>query len=157
MLDSSRDSSGRGPLSFLTVKLGSFKKWRQWQTLTCISLVQGCLVQVGNGIELEAVGLQFKPYLWCDLGFFPNSRGNKAAANLRPTTLSCVGATQIQRRKISMLHFPVFRLRNIFDWLSSSQRVVVLFVVLYSTDVILVLCYMHASDNHWHHVTIQCW
>ena len=23
--------------------------------------------------------------LWCDLGFFPNSRGNKAAANLRPT------------------------------------------------------------------------
>ena len=47
--------------------------------------MSGCLVQVGNGIELEAVGLQFKPYLWCDLGFFPNSRGNKAAANLRPT------------------------------------------------------------------------
>ena len=23
--------------------------------------------------------------LWCDLGFFPNSRGNKAAANLRPS------------------------------------------------------------------------
>ena len=23
--------------------------------------------------------------LWCDLGFVPNSRGNKAAANLRPT------------------------------------------------------------------------
>ena len=23
---------------------------------------QGCLVQVGNGIELEAVGLQFEPY-----------------------------------------------------------------------------------------------
>ena len=22
--------------------------------------------------------------LWCDLGFFPNSRGKKAAANLRP-------------------------------------------------------------------------
>ena len=22
--------------------------------------------------------------LWCDLGFFPNSCGNKAAANLRP-------------------------------------------------------------------------
>ena len=22
--------------------------------------------------------------LWCDLGFVPNSRGNKAAANLRP-------------------------------------------------------------------------
>ena len=25
--------------------------------------------------------------LWCDLGFVPNSRGNKAAANLRPTNL----------------------------------------------------------------------
>ena len=24
--------------------------------------------------------------LWCDLGFVPNSRGNKAAANLRPVT-----------------------------------------------------------------------
>ena len=24
----------------------------------------GSLVQVGNGIDLEAVGLQFKPYLW---------------------------------------------------------------------------------------------
>ena len=36
----------------------------------------------GNDIELEAVGDALK--LWCDLGFFPNSRGNKAAANLRP-------------------------------------------------------------------------
>ena len=27
--------------------------------------------------------LQVAP-LWCDLGFVPNSRGNKAAANLRP-------------------------------------------------------------------------
>ena len=26
--------------------------------------------------------------LWCDLGFFPNSRGNKAAANLRPGPLA---------------------------------------------------------------------
>ena len=47
-------------------------------------------IQVGNGIELEAVGLKFEPYrwaavapLWCDrdLGFFPNSSGNKAAEN----------------------------------------------------------------------------
>ena len=28
--------------------------------------------------------LQVAP-LWCDLGFFPNSRGNKAAVNLFPT------------------------------------------------------------------------
>ena len=27
-----------------------------------------CLVQVGNGIELEAVGLQFKPYWWLPCG-----------------------------------------------------------------------------------------
>ena len=24
-----------------------------------------CLVQVGNDIELDTVGRQFKPYLWC--------------------------------------------------------------------------------------------
>ena len=29
---------------------------------------KGCLVQVGNGIELEAVGFQFKPYLWRSCG-----------------------------------------------------------------------------------------
>ena len=29
---------------------------------------KGCLVQVGNGIKLEAVGLQFKPYLWLPCG-----------------------------------------------------------------------------------------
>ena len=28
--------------------------------------------------------------LWCDLGFFPNSRGNNAAANLRPTSTNGV-------------------------------------------------------------------
>ena len=30
---------------------------------------EGCLVQVGNGIELDTVGHQFKSYLWspCDV------------------------------------------------------------------------------------------
>ena len=28
----------------------------------------GCLVQVGNGIELDTVGRQFKPYLWHPFG-----------------------------------------------------------------------------------------
>ena len=44
------------------------------------------LVQVGNGIELEAVGLQFEPYRWrpCGVTWDSSSRGNKAAANLRP-------------------------------------------------------------------------
>ena len=50
-----------------------------------------CLVQVGNGIELEAVGSPVRTLpvapLRCDLpvGFFANRRGNKAVANLRPT------------------------------------------------------------------------
>ena len=30
--------------------------------------LQGCLVQVGNGIELEVVGLQFEPYRWRSCG-----------------------------------------------------------------------------------------
>ena len=52
--------------------------------IECESPRMYTLVQVGNGIELEAVGLQFEPYLvaQCDLRFFPNSRGNKAAENL---------------------------------------------------------------------------
>ena len=31
-------------------------------------MILGCLVQVGNGIELEAVGLQFEPYRWRPCG-----------------------------------------------------------------------------------------
>ena len=53
------------------------------------SNVKGCLVQVGNGIELEAVGLQFEPYRWRPCGVTLDSsrtRGNKAAANLRLKT-----------------------------------------------------------------------
>ena len=29
---------------------------------------EGCLVQVGNGIELEAVGFRFEPYRWRPCG-----------------------------------------------------------------------------------------
>ena len=42
-------------------------------------------------LSLLIVGFRWFPVrtlsvapLWCDLGFVPNSRGNKAAANLRP-------------------------------------------------------------------------
>ena len=43
-----------------------------------------CLVQVGNGIELDTVGRQFESYRWRPCGVtVPNSRGNTAAANLR--------------------------------------------------------------------------
>ena len=33
----------------------------------------GCLVQVGNGLELGAVGLQFEPYRWRPCGVTWNS------------------------------------------------------------------------------------
>ena len=36
--------------------------------------------------------------LWCDLGFVPNSRGNKAAANLRPTNSAKETNCSIWRR-----------------------------------------------------------
>ena len=32
--------------------------------MTNYAFVKGCLVQVGNGIELDTVGHLFKPYLW---------------------------------------------------------------------------------------------
>ena len=41
--------------------------WDLWSDKPLQS-VRGCLVQVGNCIELEAVGLQFEPYLWRPCG-----------------------------------------------------------------------------------------
>ena len=37
-------------------------------TLIFKTAVYGCLVRIGNGIELEAVGLQFEPYWWLPCG-----------------------------------------------------------------------------------------
>ena len=54
--------------------------------LHCI-VNQGCLVQVGNGIELDTVGRQFEPYRWRPCGVtwdvVPKQGNLKAAANLR--------------------------------------------------------------------------
>ena len=62
----------------------------------------GCLVQVVNGTELEDVGLQFEPCQWRPCGgtwdssrTLADSRGNKAAANLRPRQTD--RSRQIQR------------------------------------------------------------
>ena len=47
---------------------------------------QGCLVEVGNDIELDAVCRPFEPYRRRPCGVtwhVPNRRSNKAAANLR--------------------------------------------------------------------------
>ena len=47
--------------------------------------VIGCLVQVGNGIELEAVGLQFEPYWWRPCGVTQNSSGTVVVIKLLRT------------------------------------------------------------------------
>ena len=47
---------------------------------------QGCLVQVGNGIELEAVGLQFEPYRWRPCGVTWDSSRTVVVIKLRRTS-----------------------------------------------------------------------
>ena len=42
-------------LPFITCEFASEKKFSE------LMYLKGCLVQVGNGTELEAVGLQFEP------------------------------------------------------------------------------------------------
>ena len=46
----------------------------------------GCLVQVGNGIELEAVGLQFEPYRWRPCGVTWDSSRTVVVIKLRRTS-----------------------------------------------------------------------
>ena len=45
-----------------------------------------CLVQVGNGIELEAVGLQFEPYRWRPCGVTWDSSRTVVLIKLRRTS-----------------------------------------------------------------------
>ena len=47
---------------------------------------KGCLVQVGNGIDLEAVGLQFEPYLWRPCGVTWDSSRTVVVIKLRRTS-----------------------------------------------------------------------
>ena len=49
-------------------------------------ILQGCLVQVGNGIELEAVGLQFEPYRWRPCGVTWDSSRTVVVLKLRRTS-----------------------------------------------------------------------
>ena len=44
------------------------------------------MVQVGNGIELEAVGLQFEPYRWRPCGVTWDSSRTVVVINLRRTS-----------------------------------------------------------------------
>ena len=52
---------------------------------TRMSVYQGCLVQVGNGIELEAVSLQFEPYRWGPCGVTWDSSRTVVVIKLRRT------------------------------------------------------------------------
>ena len=52
----------------------------------CTNALQGCLVQVGNGIELEAVGFQFEPYLWRPCGVTWESSRTVVVIKLRRTS-----------------------------------------------------------------------
>ena len=56
--------------------------------LVCIS--RGCLVQVGNGIELEAVGLQFEPYQWHPCGVTWDSSQTVVVIKLLQTSALCI-------------------------------------------------------------------
>ena len=47
---------------------------------------KGCLVQVGNGTELEAVGLQFEPYLWHPCGVTWDSSQTVVVIKLQQTS-----------------------------------------------------------------------
>ena len=46
----------------------------------------GCLVKVGNDIELEAVGLQFEPYRWRPCGVTWDSSRTVVVIKLRRTS-----------------------------------------------------------------------
>ena len=52
--------------------------------------VKLCLVQVGNGIELEAVGLQFEPYWWLPCGVTWDSSRTVVVIKLLQTSALCV-------------------------------------------------------------------
>ena len=57
-----------------------------WQQLVLIKSNKGCLVQVGNGIELEAVGLQFEPYQWRPSGVTWDSSQTVVVIKLQRTS-----------------------------------------------------------------------
>ena len=56
-----------------------------------LQTLQGCLVQVGNGIELEAVDLQFEPNRWRPFGVTWDSSQTVVVIKLRRTSalLNC--------------------------------------------------------------------
>ena len=79
---------------------------------------KGCLVQVGNGIELEAVGLHFEPYRWRPCGVtWDSSRTvvviklrRTSALRLSPSLASALGrATRLIKKKNGIDSFYIKR------------------------------------------------
>ena len=58
------------------------------------TVYKGCLVQVGNGIELEAVGLQFEPYQWRPCGVTWDSSRTVVVIKLLLTSGLCLDSNK---------------------------------------------------------------
>ena len=58
----------------------------KYRPLHSIHINKGCLVQVGNGIELEAVGFRFEPYRWRPCGVTWDSSRTVVVIKLRRTS-----------------------------------------------------------------------
>ena len=79
------------PLTRRTLE-GCWGAWPAWWEVNklsiCCKSARKCIGgRWGEGHQIESyITLPVAP-LWCDLGFFPSSRGNKAAVNPRPNML----------------------------------------------------------------------
>ena len=60
-----------------------------------VSVCVGCLVPVGNGIELEAVGLRFEPYRWRPCGVAWDSSRTVVVIKLLRTSALCLRTREV--------------------------------------------------------------
>ena len=67
---------------------------------------KGCLVQVGNGIELEAVGFQFEPYRWRPCGVTWDSSRTVVVLKLRRTS-SLTNISLFSDNSVDSLHLQI--------------------------------------------------
>ena len=54
-------------ITIQTIRYHTYQYIHAYQYMP-IHIYKGCLAQVGNGMELDTVGRQFKPYLWLPCG-----------------------------------------------------------------------------------------
>ena len=97
-----------------------------------------CLVQVGNGIELEAVGLQFEPYLWrpCSVTW-DSSRTVVVIKLLRTSALTKRNVTQHNDQNELFYLFcditvgMISQIMNTLPWFHKSQNCEEIFETIY--------------------------